>query len=77
VADQRQKWAENLPGRYYVDETCIASKYCVSAAPDNFRIDESGHAYIFAQPATPDQEEQCRDAMAGCPVNAIGDDGDD
>ena len=74
MADKQQKWPENVPGRYFVDETCIASKYCVSAAPENFTMDESGHAYVFKQPVTPEEEEQCREAMAGCPVSAIGED---
>ena len=75
MADKTQKWPENVAGRYYVGEACIASRYCVDAAPNNFRMDETGHAYVFRQPQTPEEEEQCRDAMAGCPVNAIGDDG--
>lgn len=73
MADKRQKWQENVAGKYFVDERCIASKYCVSVAPENFRMHESGHAYVFKQPITPEQEEQCRQAMAGCPVDAIGD----
>jgi ferredoxin len=72
MADQYQKWQENVPGEYFVDERCIASKYCVSAAPEHFRMHESGHAYVFKQPITPEQEERCREAMAGCPVDAIG-----
>jgi ferredoxin len=76
MAEPDVKWPENAPGRYYVDEVCIASEYCVSAAPRNFRMSEDGHAYVFKQPETPEEEEQCRDAMAGCPVNAIGDNGE-
>jgi ferredoxin len=72
MADKYQKWQENVPGEYCVDERCIASKYCVSAAPENFRMHESGHAYVFHQPITPEQDERCRDAMTGCPVDAIG-----
>jgi ferredoxin len=75
MARREYRWPENAPGRYFVDEACIGSKYCVSAAPQNFRMDESGHAYVFRQPETPEEEKQCRDALAGCPVNAIGDDG--
>jgi ferredoxin len=72
MANREQKWPENVPGRYFVDESCIASKYCVSAAPRNFRMTESGHAYVYRQPETPEEEEQCREALAGCPVCAIG-----
>lgn len=75
MAFNDQKWPENVPGRFYVDESCIASRYCVDAAPRNFRMDETGHAYVFRQPETPEEEAECREAMAGCPVLAIGDDG--
>jgi len=75
MADRQQKWPENVAGRYFVDEACIASKYCVSAAPRNFRMTQAGYAYVFRQPETPEEEEQCREALAGCPVNAIGNNG--
>src|SRR5579863_1650129 len=45
MADNRQRWPENAPGKYFVDESCIASDFCVAVAPANFRMDESGHAY--------------------------------
>jgi|GraSoiStandDraft_10_1057309.scaffolds.fasta_scaffold520157_1 ferredoxin len=75
MADKHQKWPENAPGMFFVDENCIASKFCVSVAPDHFKMDEDGHAYVFRQPATPEEEKLCRDALEGCPVAAIGDDG--
>lgn len=78
MADKEQKWAENANGKYYVDRNCIAAKFCVSAAPEIFRMDESGgHAVVVRQPETPDEEERTRDAVHGCPVGAVGDDGDE
>ena len=76
MADKDLKWEENVPGKHYVDERCIASKLCVSVAPNNFRMSEQGHAYLYKQPETSEEEEQCRQAVAGCPVYAVGDDGD-
>ncbi len=76
MADETQKWPENVPGRFYVDQTCILSQFCVAVAPANFRVDDSGHAYVFKQPATPEEELQCQEAMSGCPVYAIGDNGE-
>ena len=75
MADNRAKWPENTPGKYYVDESCIASDFCVAVAPANFRMDESGHAFVFKQPETEEEERQCREALAGCPVCAVGDNG--
>lgn len=77
MADKDVKWESNARGKYYVDKTCIAAKYCVSVAPGNFRLDESGlHALVYRQPSSPEEEEAIRDAIMGCPVGAIGDDGD-
>ncbi|HUA83008.1 MAG TPA: ferredoxin [Bryobacteraceae bacterium] len=73
MADQN-KWPENVPGKYYVNENCIASDFCVAVAPANFKMDESGHAYVFKQPETPEEERQCQEALAGCPVSAICED---
>jgi ferredoxin len=38
---------------------------------------EDGHAYVIKQPSTPQEEEACREAMEGCPVEAIGNDGEE
>lgn len=78
MADRDSKWEGNCKGPYYVDQTCIATKYCVAAAPDVFEmVEDGGHAVVVRQPANPDEEEQARDALNGCPVSAIGDDGDE
>ncbi|GAB4310714.1 MAG: ferredoxin [Candidatus Sumerlaeia bacterium] len=77
MADKNLRLPENAPGKFYVDETCIDCDACRATAPDNFtRHDEKGFSYVFKQPATPEEEQACRDAMDGCPVEAIGDDGD-
>jgi ferredoxin len=76
MADKNDKYPENLEGRYFVDRTCIACDACCIAAPDHFKMDENdGHAYVVKQPATPDEEELCKEAMEGCPVESIGNDG--
>ncbi|UCF37514.1 MAG: ferredoxin [Acidobacteriota bacterium] len=77
MADKDLRSEENVEGKFYVDQNCIAAKYCLSVAPENFRIDESGgYAYVCKQPETPEEEEAVRDAVNGCPVSAIGDDGE-
>jgi ferredoxin len=75
MADKAHKWSENVRGRYYVDKQCIASKFCVAAASRNFRMADGSHAFVFKQPSG-EEEEECREALEGCPVDAIGDDGD-
>ncbi|MBV8141443.1 MAG: ferredoxin [Verrucomicrobia bacterium] len=38
--------------------------------------EEDGHAFLSKQPESPQEADQCREAMEGCPVEAIGSDGD-
>jgi ferredoxin len=77
LADLSKKWKNNAPGKMFVDQSCIACDACVLSAPNNFKMDEdSGHAFVSKQPSTPEEEEQCKEAMEGCPVEAIGDFGE-
>lgn len=77
MADPQDKFPENVPGKYFVDRSCIACDACVIAAPDNFGMHEDdGHAYVMKQPTSPGEEDLCREAMEGCPVEAIGDTGE-
>ncbi len=77
MANRREKREENVSGKYYVDHTCIGSKFCADAAPSVFKMSEGGdHAYVVKQPGDATEEEQAREAMQGCPVEAIGDDGE-
>jgi ferredoxin len=76
MADAANRYPENVPGKYYVDNQCIDCDLCRETAPDNFkRNDDGGYSYIFKQPASPDEEARCKEAKEGCPVEAIGDNG--
>jgi len=78
MADISEKYAENVSGKYYVDTSCIFCGLCSSIAPENFVESEDGtHDYVYKQPENDEEEEACQDAMAQCPVNSIGDDGDE
>tara|TARA_B100000700_G_scaffold181423_1_gene200160 strand:- start:377 stop:613 length:237 start_codon:yes stop_codon:yes gene_type:complete len=77
MADKNEKWDDNVPGKFYVDMECILCSVCSDCAPKNFRIsDEEDHDIVYKQPETPEELEQCYEAMENCPVEAIGDDGD-
>ena len=77
MAEKDNKYPENVEGRYYVDNECIACDACVMTAPDHFGMDEDdGHAFVIKQPEGSDEEELCEEAMEGCPVEAIGNDGE-
>ena len=76
MADPNDRVEENVPGPYYVDSLCIDCDVCRDTAPDNFtRSDDHGYSYVFKQPATQEERELCEEALAACPVEAIGNDG--
>lgn len=76
MADRSAKFEQNIEGKYYVDDQCIACDACVMEAPSFFEMnDEDGHAYVKLQPTTAQGLQECQDALEACPVGAIGDDG--
>jgi len=75
MADKTRKAPGSIPGKYYVDEECILCNDCLERAPENFATGDN-YAYVKKQPETSEEEEQCQDAMDNCPVNAIGNDGE-
>lgn len=78
MADKSMRLGDNVPGKFYVDETCIDCDACRATAPDNFtRNDEAGYSYVHKQPESPEEIQACKDAMDGCPVEAIGEDGEE
>jgi len=40
------------------------------------RNEDGGYSYVFKQPENGEERELCLEAMEGCPVEAIGDDGE-
>ena len=75
MADKTKKIAENVPGAFYVDEECTGCGLCESEAPQNFKMNDEGLAFVNKQPANDEEKGQCESALAGCPVEAIGNDG--
>ena len=76
MADKKSKFADNVSGKYYVDDKCISCDACVVEAPRFFSMnDNEGHAYVFLQPQTPEEVSECENALAACPVEAIGNNG--
>ena len=76
MADKEDKWAENVEGKFYVDEGCIDCDLCRETAPGNFTSEiHGGYSYVYKQPESDEELELCVEAMEGCPVDAIGDDG--
>src|SRR5205814_1535319 len=76
MADAANKYPENVDGKFYVDDQCIDCDLCRETAPANYkRNDDGGHSFVYKQPESPEEEALCKEAMEGCPVEAIGNDG--
>jgi len=77
MADAANKYPENTSGKYYVDNQCIDCDLCRETAPDNFtRNEDGGYSFVYKQPISPEEDALCKEAMEGCPVEAIGCNGD-
>lgn len=76
MADRNRKLRENVPGLYYVDDTCIDCDLCRSTAPRFFtRHDEGGYTVVRRQPVTVEEISEAEEARQGCPTETIGNDG--
>ncbi len=76
MADFDNRFEDNVKGSFFVDDQCIDCDLCRETAPDNFtRNDDGGYSYVYKQPENEEEERLSREAMEGCPVEAIGDDG--
>ena len=77
MATKEDKYEDNAKGKFYVDTECIDCNLCRELAPDNFTDHEDGYSYVYNQPKDQGQADACLDAMENCPVEAIGDDGNE
>ena len=77
MADAAHKYPENVQGKYYVDDQCIDCDLCRETAPAFFkRHEEGGYSFVHTQPTTEEDAQLCMEALEGCPVEAIGADGE-
>ena len=77
MADIEDAYPDNIKGEFYCDDQCIDCDLCRETAPDNFKRNyDGGYSYVYKQPENKEERELCLEAMEGCPVEAIGDDGE-
>lgn len=77
MANRDDRLPDNVPGKWYVDSSCIDCDVCRTTAPNNFKANEDeGYSYVFKQPENAEEEAQVEEAKGSCPVEAIGDDGE-
>lgn len=82
MANAGKKHGSNIAGAWYCTdpeddggEGCIACNVCYSGAPDFFKEDDDGNAYVYKQPTTDEEIALCQEQLEACPVESIGKDG--
>ena len=64
MADKNDKYADNVPGPFYVDRQCILCHLCSDIAPAHFKESEDGdHDFVHTQPGTDEEIALCIEAM--------------
>ena len=54
----------------------IRLRCCRWPRPGSFkRNDDGGYSFVYHQPSSPEEEKLAKEAMEGCPVEAIGNNG--
>ena len=76
MANPTDRYSQNALGKFYVVTPCIDCDLCRETAPDFFtREEDGGFSYVHTQPTTEAGVLMCMEALEGCPVSAIGNDG--
>jgi ferredoxin len=79
MADKNDKIPENVPGKYYVDKTCVPCHTCMEVEGAGALLkynDDQTYVYFHAQPTDEAQVKIAEDSLAICPTGAIGNDGE-
>jgi glyoxylase-like metal-dependent hydrolase (beta-lactamase superfamily II)/ferredoxin len=71
MAERSQAVAENAPGPFFVDASCIDCDTCRQLAPATF-ADGGSHSYVRLQPRNPVEERAALHALLACPTASIG-----
>src|SRR5262245_9142402 len=71
MASFKKRLATNVPGDFYVDDTCIDCDTCRWMAPEIFS-DKDGKSYVHHQPSSPEETLRALKALVACPTASIG-----
>jgi glyoxylase-like metal-dependent hydrolase (beta-lactamase superfamily II)/ferredoxin len=71
MASVDRRLAENVPGDFYVDETCIDCDTCRRIEPAVF-TEGASFSYVGRQPATEEERARSMMALVACPTGSIG-----
>src|SRR5690349_15520077 len=62
---------QNVPGEFFVDDTCIDCDACRQIAPETFR-DHGDQSSVYQQPGSPGDVHRALMALVACPTASIG-----
>jgi glyoxylase-like metal-dependent hydrolase (beta-lactamase superfamily II)/ferredoxin len=71
MANPARRLPENVPGDFYVDDTCIDCDACRQIAPTVFR-DHGEQSSVFRQPETGEEVRRALMSIVACPTSSIG-----
>src|SRR5215510_6841092 len=71
MASRNRAYSENVPGNFFVDDTCIDCDLCRQIAPSVFE-EGSNHSFIARQPESPAEMHRAAMALVTCPTASIG-----
>ncbi len=71
MANPAKRLAENVPGDFFVDDSCIDCDACRQIAPKTFR-DHGDQSSVFHQPESESEAFKALQALVSCPTGSIG-----
>lgn len=71
MANPSRRLPENVPGDFYVDDSCIDCDACRQIAPTVFR-DHGEQSSVFRQPETDEEVRRALMSIVACPTSSIG-----
>ena len=75
MADKTRILKENVPGQWYVDDSCTPCHVCLEEAPKLLKYNaDQTYVYFFKQPETPEEIDAAQRALDICPTGSIGSD---
>lgn len=71
MASVKKRLSANVPGVFFVDDTCINCGTCRFIAPNTFS-DKDKKSRVYFQPETAEETRLALKAVISCPTSSIG-----
>jgi glyoxylase-like metal-dependent hydrolase (beta-lactamase superfamily II)/ferredoxin len=72
MARRAARLPENVPGPFFVDDTCIDCAVCRHLAPSVFALSSRDLSFVARQPASEAERTRALMALVACPTSSIG-----